>query len=65
MSNGDENLEFECPRCSEQVLEQFYGPCGSCREDLRQIFVADLRVVLVETFESLMNVSLYAVATKE
>ena len=65
MSNGDENLEFECPRCSEQVLEQFYGPCGSCRDDLRQFFVADLRDVEVGKFEPKMNVTPNAVATKE
>ena len=65
MSNSAESLKFECPRCSEQVLEQFYGPCGSCREDLRQIFVADIRYVEAGKFEPKMNVTPNAVATKE
>jgi len=65
MSNSDENLEFECPRCSKTVLEHFYGPCGSCREDLQQIFVAEMRDVEVGKFEPKMNVTPNAVATKE
>ena len=24
-----------CPRCGAEVVEVFYGPCGTCRADLR------------------------------
>ena len=27
-----DELEFNCPRCTEPVRERFYGPCTACRE---------------------------------
>jgi len=65
VSNSGEKLEFTCPRCSEAAQEQFYGPCGSCREDLRQAFLTDTRDVEAKRYEPKMHVTPNAVATKE
>ncbi|MEZ5207437.1 MAG: hypothetical protein R2690_10785 [Acidimicrobiales bacterium] len=31
----DEPLTFTCPRCGTDVAERLYGPCTSCRAQLR------------------------------
>ena len=65
MTNSDQRLEFECPRCSEVANETFYGPCEVCRDDLRQKFALKARDVDGERYEPKMNVTPNAVATKE
>ena len=35
-----ELLDITCPRCSTAVRERFYGPCESCRQQLRAQLVA-------------------------
>ncbi|HAX06365.1 MAG TPA: hypothetical protein DCX77_11865 [Acidimicrobiaceae bacterium] len=65
MTNSDQRLEFECPRCSEAACQPFYGPCESCRDDLRQMFVAESKDVENKRYEPKMNVTPNAVATKE
>ena len=58
-------MEFACPRCAQTVDARFYGPCNSCRDDLRAKFVRVARVVEVAEYEPKMNVTPNAVALKE
>lgn len=58
-------MEFACPRCAQTVDARFYGPCDSCRADLRAKFVRVARVVEVAEYEPKMNVTPNAVALKE
>jgi hypothetical protein len=58
-------VEFACPRCAQSVDDRFYGPCASCRDDLRATFVRVGRVVEVAAYEPKMNVTPNAVALKE
>ncbi len=58
-------MEFTCPRCSTAVDDEFYGPCESCRAQLRATFAAEGRVVEVAEYEPKMNVTPNAVALKD
>ena len=54
-----------CPRCATEVSERFYGPCLSCRSELRAKFVTEGRVVQLAEYEPKMNVTPNAVALKD
>ena len=56
---------FVCPRCGATVTQRFYGPCESCRTELRAKFVGEARVVDVAEYEPKMNVTPNAVALKD
>ncbi len=56
---------FTCPRCGTDVTEQFYGPCQSCRTELRAKYLGEGRVVDVAEYEPKMNVTPNAVALKD
>jgi hypothetical protein len=57
---------FACPRCKQQVEEErFYGPCASCRAELRAQYASDGRVVELAEYEPKLNVTPNAVATKD
>jgi len=56
---------YVCPRCSATVSQRFYGPCESCRTELRAKFVGEGRVVEVAEYEPKMNVTPNAVALKD
>jgi hypothetical protein len=58
-------LAFECPRCRTAVEERLYGPCESCRTDLRARFVTEARIVELAEYEPKMNVTPNAVALKD
>ncbi|GEM_PF-303532 len=58
-------IGFTCPRCRLQVLEEFYGPCSSCRTTLRVQVGGHAREVEDVAYEPKMNVTPNAVATKE
>ena len=58
-------MEVTCPRCRAAVDEEFYGPCASCRAQLRQVVRIDARRVEVAAYEPKMNVTPNAVALKE
>jgi hypothetical protein len=58
-------VEFACPRCAQTVETRFYGPCESCRDELRTKFVRVARVVEVAEYEPKMNVTPNAVALKD
>lgn len=60
-----ELLPFVCPRCKVAVDERFYGPCTSCRTELRANQRIDARDVEVAPYEPKMNVTPNFVATKE
>ena len=61
----DAPLEFACPRCHAAVTEGFYGPCGSCRSELRATQGGEARAVEATAYEPKMNVTPNAVALKD
>jgi hypothetical protein len=64
-----ESLEFAqtftCPRCSTEVSERFYGPCDSCRLELRATLGGAVKDVVLADYEPKMNVTPNAVALKD
>ena len=58
-------LSFSCPRCSSSVEERLYGPCASCRAELRAKYVIEGRVIEIADYEPKMNVTPNAVALKD
>jgi hypothetical protein len=58
-------MEYACPRCREDVIDEFYGPCETCRNQLRDTFRSDGRVVELVEYEPKMNVTPNAVALKD
>ena len=64
-STAMELLSFVCPRCQTAVEERLYGPCDTCRIDLRARFVTEARVVELAEYEPKMNVTPNAVALKD
>jgi hypothetical protein len=56
---------FTCPRCEGEVTEEFYGPCASCRDELRATLGGERRDVQAEAFEPAMHVTVDAVALKD
>jgi hypothetical protein len=59
------NLEFDCPRCGQGADERFYGPCSTCRDDLRATLSGEQRAIEAEAYEPKMNVVPNQVALKE
>ena len=63
---GDlEPLDVTCPRCGVTGAERFYGPCATCRSQLRATLGGPPRVVEVADYEPKMNVMPNQVATKD
>ena len=58
-------MQLVCPRCGREVEERYYGPCATCRDDLRASFQRESRVVDVAEYEPKVNVTPNAVATKD
>lgn len=56
---------FACPRCRGEVTETWYGPCTTCRTDLRALLGGEQRDVAASGYEPKMNVTPNAVATKD
>ena len=56
---------FACPRCSTEVTEAWFGPCTSCRAELRSAYAGLARDVDAVAYEPKMNVTPNAVATKD
>jgi hypothetical protein len=61
----DSMQPFDCPRCSESVVERLYGPCESCRAQLRASVAGEARAVDAEKYVPKMNVTPNAVALKD
>jgi hypothetical protein len=59
------DMEFACPRCRTDVVEDYYGPCADCRTQLRDTFRTAGRIVEVAEYEPKMNVTPNAVALKD
>ena len=59
------SVEFNCPRCTTLTDEEFYGPCPTCRQQLRDAFRSEGRIVEVAEYEPKMNVTPNAVALKD
>jgi hypothetical protein len=58
-------LDFDCPRCGTRSSSQFYGPCESCRDELRARYASAGRAVEAAEYEPKMNVTPNAVALKD
>ena len=58
-------LDIVCPRCGADARERFYGPCQSCRDQLRASVANEAREVEVEAYVPKMNVVPNQVATKD
>jgi hypothetical protein len=58
-------MDFDCPRCRSAVSADLYGPCPSCRAELRAKFQAEQTEVEVAEYEPKMNVTPNAVALKD
>lgn len=56
---------FDCPRCGRSCAETYYGPCSTCRDDLRSTLGGPARDVAIVEYEPKMNVTPNAVALKE
>ena len=56
---------FACPRCTTEVTEAWYGPCGSCRGELRANLTGEARQIDAGDYVPKMNVTPNAVASKE
>jgi NMD protein affecting ribosome stability and mRNA decay len=58
-------VTITCPRCGQEVEARFYGPCDSCREELRATLLNERRLVAVPEYEPKVNVTPNAVAQKD
>lgn len=65
MSTLDLAGTFTCPRCHTEVSERFYGPCDSCRTELRAALGGDKKQVETGDYVPKMNVTPNAVALKD
>ena len=62
---ADDVLDITCPRCGTAASVRFYGPCDTCRDDLRANLGTDQRDVEIAAYEPKMNVTPNAVALKD
>jgi ribosomal protein L37E len=65
LTRPTETTDIECPRCGASSSEVFYGPCTSCREQLRAEQGNEQREAELEAYEPKMNVVPNQVATKD
>lgn len=56
---------FACPRCEGEATESWYGPCTSCRAELRARYLGEAREIAAADYVPKMNVTPNAVATKD
>jgi hypothetical protein len=61
----DDLLDIVCPRCATTARVRFYGPCETCRDDLRAANAGVARDVEAAAYEPKMNVTPNAVALKD
>jgi hypothetical protein len=65
LQRPDTTTDIECPRCSAAASEVFYGPCSTCREQLRAEMGNEQRDAELTAYEPKMNVVPNQVATKD
>jgi hypothetical protein len=58
-------MDLACPRCSGPLDGPYYGPCPTCRSDLRATVRGEARTVEAAAYEPAMHVTPNAVALKE
>jgi hypothetical protein len=58
-------MTFDCPRCQQLSDDEHYGPCATCRDQLRASVRGSATVVEIDRYEPKMNVVPNQVATKE
>lgn len=59
------DISFTCPRCGAEASDATYGPCRSCRTDLRSRLGGEGHDVVQEDYVPKMNVTPNAVALKD
>jgi hypothetical protein len=59
------DLDVVCPRCGSAGQARFYGPCESCRDELRATLGNDGHLAEVIEYEPKMNVTPNSVAVKD
>lgn len=62
---ADGDLHFTCPRCAREAESPSYGPCPTCRDELRRTMAGEARDVDEVDYVPKMNVTPNAVAVKE
>ena len=60
-----ELLQITCPRCATECEVEYYGPCESCREQLKATLRRDAQDVTAVEYEPKVNVTPNAVALKD
>ena len=60
-----ELLQIICPRCATECEVDYYGPCESCRGQLKASLGNDPVDVKAAEYEPKMNVTPNAVALKD
>ena len=58
-------MDHPCPRCAGPLTQDHYGPCESCRLELRTMYAGRAREVETEAYDPKMNVTPNAVALKD
>lgn len=59
------DLHFTCPRCADEVSQAAYGPCASCRAELRATLGGEQRPLAQHDYVPKLNVTPNAVALKD
>jgi len=58
-------MTLDCPRCRRSVEQRFYGPCPTCRDELRATVAGESHEREADEFVPKMNVTPNAVALKD
>ena len=58
-------VAITCPRCSGRAEVRWYGPCDTCRDDLRAAQRGEARAVEAQAYEPALHVTPNAVALKD
>ena len=65
MDEAVATTSFTCPRCANEVAERFYGPCGSCRDELAAAVRGEARELETPAYVPKSNVVPNHVATRD
>ena len=61
----DAPVDVTCPRCGATAAQRFYGPCDTCRAQLRASVGGAGRDVEAAAYEPKANVVANQIATKD
>ncbi len=59
------DLDVVCPRCGQAVSIRLYGPCDSCRHELRSSQAREKGALETTEYVPKMNVTPNSVASKD